>query len=102
MLGSLFRSLRRTRRPHRPNSQASIRAEQSVAQRSSAPPQFNPKVQWWSNRQWLDRYERHIQPDAINGCHAHRILDRRFTLTELAKVARSLRGSTADCGVFKG
>jgi len=41
-------------------------------------------------------------PDAFNGLHAHRILDRRFTLAELAKSAKSLRGSTAECGVLKG
>ncbi len=102
MLSALFRSVQRIRKPRRPNLQEPIHAVPPSAQLSDNAPQFNPKVQWWSNRDWLTRYERHVLPDAFNGMHAHRILDRRFTLAELAKAARALRGSTAECGVFKG
>jgi O-methyltransferase len=67
------------------------------------PPVFNPKVRWWSDAAFLARYGRHVQPDALEGrYHPHRILDRRFTLAQFAGSVRHLRGSTAECGVFKG
>jgi O-methyltransferase len=41
-------------------------------------------------------------PDAFTGEHHHRILERRFTLQQLAASVRHLPGATAECGVFKG
>jgi hypothetical protein len=105
MFATLFRSVRRVRKPTgNQSSQISLekRARKTQSPSPAEAPRFNPKVQWWSNRNWLARYERHVTPDAFNGMHHHRILDRRFSLTELAKPARQLHGSTAECGVFKG
>jgi hypothetical protein len=73
-----------------------------AVQTLAPPPAFNPKVRWWSDRQWLDRYDRYVLPDSFTGAHHHRILDRRFTLQTFAESVRTLRGSTAECGVFKG
>jgi O-methyltransferase len=102
MLSFLFRSARRVRKSRPPKPRAQTPIAQPAALLSPEPPRFNPKVQWWNNQEWLARYERHISPDGFNGLHPHRILDRRFTITQLAKSARSLQGSTAECGVFKG
>jgi O-methyltransferase len=102
MLSFLFRSARRIGKSRPPKPPAYIPVAQTAAPRSPEPPRFNPKVQWWSDQEWLARYERHVLPDGFNGLHPHRILDRRFTIAQLAKGARSLRGSTAECGVFKG
>ncbi|MBM3727403.1 MAG: hypothetical protein FJW40_18520 [Acidobacteria bacterium] len=67
------------------------------------PPKFNPKVRWWSDPEWLARYERHLAADGLGGrSHPHRILDRRFTLASFAKAARGLKGDTAECGVLRG
>jgi len=75
----------------------------AISKPAAEAPQFNPKVCWWKNADWLAKFDRHIQPDGFGGrFHPHRILDRRFTLTQFARTARSLRGSTAECGVFKG
>jgi hypothetical protein len=104
MLSALIRSVGRARQPHRAKKHHPPTAKlvHSPVAESPVPPQFSPKVQWWKDRNWLARYERHVLPDGFNGMHPHRILDRRFTITQLAKSARSLHGSTAECGVFKG
>jgi hypothetical protein len=104
MLSALFRSVRRTRRlPQAQQGKSrAIKPAQLPAPQPPAAPQFSARVQWWQNGEWLTRYERHVLPDGFNGMHPHRILDRRFTMTQLAKLARSLEGSTAECGVFKG
>jgi hypothetical protein len=94
--------MRRLRKPHLRKPSVNPKPARSAGTGSNSAPKFNPKVQWWSNQEWLARYERHVLPDGFNGLHPHRILDRRFTLAELAKTAKSLRGSTAECGVLKG
>jgi O-methyltransferase len=67
-----------------------------------SPPAFNPKVRWWNDPEWLEKYDRYVLPDSFTGAHHHRILDRRFTLQSFAASVKHLRGSTAECGVFKG
>lgn len=67
------------------------------------PPKFNPKTRWWSDPEWLARYERHLLADGLGGrSHPHRILDRRFTLASFANAVRRLAGDTAECGVLRG
>ena len=66
------------------------------------PTTFNPKLRWWTDKEWLERNDRYLLPDNHVGLHHHRILDRRFTLNSLATSVRHLPGSTAECGVFKG
>src|SRR5437763_78842 len=55
---------------------------------------YKPHVRWWNDRTWLKPYEEYLDGD--------RILDRRFTLVQWARAARTLPGSTAECGVYKG
>jgi hypothetical protein len=102
MFSALFRNASRNRWTSKSRQQSLGYVEKPTREEPPPAPPFNPKVQWWNNQQWLARYERHILPDGFKGLHPHRILDRRFTLAELAKAARSLNGSTAECGVFKG
>lgn len=66
------------------------------------PPRYNRRTRWWNNGEWFARFDRFLLPDAFTGEHHHRILDRRFTLQQLAESVRELEGSTAECGVFKG
>jgi O-methyltransferase len=104
MFSALFRSAIRSRWKS-PTQGARVGTERRLrpADRArDAAPAFNTKVRWWNNPAWLERFERHVLPDGFGGRHPHRILDRRFSLTEFAKTARSVRGSTAECGVFKG
>lgn len=80
-------------------------ATPACVENNAAPelPAFNPKVRWWTDGEWQSRFGRHIQPDSLGGrYHSHRILDRRFTLAQFSASVRRLRGSTAECGVFKG
>lgn len=77
-------------------------AKQPVASPELQLPSFNPKTRWWTNPDWLAKYDRYIEPDSFTGEHHHRILDRRFTLQSFAGSVRRLRGATAECGVFKG
>ncbi len=63
---------------------------------------FNPKVQWWTDANWLDKYDRYLQPDRRSNQDHHRILDRRFTLQSFAASVRHLPGATAECGVHRG
>src|SRR3712207_5416349 len=65
-------------------------------------PAFNPKVRCGNNPTWLERFDRFILPDSFTGELHHQILDRRFTLQSFAASVRHLKGSTAECGVFKG
>lgn len=63
---------------------------------------YPAKAKWWLDQAWAEPYRPFLDRDAIDG-HPHtRILDRRFQLAELAKAVRSLPGSTAECGVFRG
>lgn len=65
---------------------------------------YSPRVAWLSDRSWMGPYREFLQLDSIPnaGADETRILDRRFTLASLMKSVRGLRGSTAECGVFKG
>ena len=100
MLNAIFR--RRTRLSAKQPLPRSARSDTPPSS-SAEPPKFNPKVRWWNDAAWLTRFERHIRPDDFGGLyHPHRILDRRFTLAQFASSVRRLRGSTAECGVFKG
>ncbi len=63
---------------------------------------FNPKVQWWTDANWLDKYDRYLQPDRRSNQDHHRILDRRFTLQSFAASVRHLPGATVECGVHRG
>jgi O-methyltransferase len=78
------------------------RALPNAAPVAPQPPAFNPKVRWWSNPDWLRRFDRYVRPDSFTGEHHHRILDRRFTMQSFTESVRRLPGSTAECGVFKG
>jgi O-methyltransferase len=99
MLSELLRSIGRIRPPAR-RSPPQPSAKRSAS--AKAAPRFNQKLQWWSDPAWNTRFERHVLADGFGGRHPHRILDRRFMLTELAKAAQSLSGSTAECGVYRG
>jgi hypothetical protein len=66
------------------------------------PPSYHHQARWWNDTEWLAKYDRFILPDNFTGEHHHRILDRRYTLQQLAASVRHLHGSTAECGVFKG
>ncbi len=57
---------------------------------------------WPNDWTWLQPYEKYLGPDAANGLPKTRVIDRRFTLIQLARTVRNLRGSTAECGVLGG
>jgi hypothetical protein len=57
---------------------------------------------WPNDWSWLKQYEKYLGPDAASGLPKTRIIDRRFTLIQLARSVRNLRGSTAECGVLGG
>jgi O-methyltransferase len=63
---------------------------------------YAARVQWWHDQSWAEPYLPFLQRDAINGHPPTRILDRRFQLAQLAGAVAGLRGSTAECGVFRG
>lgn len=63
---------------------------------------YKPHVDWLINREWLQPYEACLAADAIGNQSSTRILDRRFTLVQFAKLAKHLSGSTAEAGVFRG
>jgi hypothetical protein len=55
---------------------------------------YHPHVAWWNDQGWLAPYER---------CFDKRQdLDRRFVLLQWLRTVRELRGSTAECGVYRG
>jgi O-methyltransferase len=55
---------------------------------------YKPHLYWLNEREWLAPYAR--------AGIEERIIDRRFTYVQHAKLARSLHGHTAECGVFTG
>lgn len=57
---------------------------------------------WPNNWEWLAPYDKYLGPDAAGGLPKTRVIDRRFTLIQLARAVQSLRGSTAECGVLGG
>ena len=57
---------------------------------------------WPTDWSWLKPYEKYLGPDAANGLPKTRVIDRRFTLIQLARTVAKLRGSTAECGVLGG
>lgn len=62
---------------------------------------FKPQLQWLNDSSWLKPYDKYLGPDRAQGSIL-RIIDRRFTLVQMARSARWLRGSTAECGVLYG
>jgi O-methyltransferase len=57
---------------------------------------------WPNDWSWLAPYEKYLQPDAAGGLSKTRIIDRRFTLIQLARAVLKLPSSTAECGVLGG
>lgn len=57
---------------------------------------------WPNDWSWLKPYEKYLGPDAAKGQSKKRIIDRRFTLIQLARSVRQVRGSTGECGVLGG
>jgi hypothetical protein len=57
---------------------------------------------WPNDWSWLAPYEKYLGPDAAGGLPKTRIIDRRFTLIQLAHAVNQLGGSTAECGVLGG
>jgi hypothetical protein len=57
---------------------------------------------WPNDWSWLQPYEKYLGPDAANGLPKTRVIDRRFTLMQLARTVAKLHGSTAECGVLGG
>jgi O-methyltransferase len=99
MLSELLRSIGRIRSPAR-HALPKLSEKRPVSPKSA--PRFAQKLQWWSDPAWKARFERHVRADGFGGRHPLRILDRRFMLTQLAKAAQALSGSTAECGVYRG
>lgn len=52
--------------------------------------------------EWRAPYEAELAADARPGKPANRALDRRFMVVQLAESVRSLPGSSAECGAFRG
>ncbi len=57
---------------------------------------------WPNDWNWLKPYDKYLAPDAAGGLPKTRVIDRRFTLIQLARTVAKLRGSTAECGVLGG
>jgi O-methyltransferase len=57
---------------------------------------------WPNDWTWLQPYDKYLQPDAAGNLPKTRVIDRRFTLIQLARTVTHLRGSTAECGVLGG
>ncbi len=57
---------------------------------------------WPNDWSWLTPYEKYLAPDAAGGLPKTRVIDRRFTLIQLARNVAKLQGSTAECGVLGG
>jgi hypothetical protein len=57
---------------------------------------------WPNDWTWLAPYEKYLYPDAAGAQSKTRVIDRRFTLIQLARAVRHLPGSTAECGVLGG
>jgi len=57
---------------------------------------------WPNDWTWLEQYKKYLGPDGASGQPKTRIIDRRFTLIQLAKTVRKVRGSTGECGVLGG
>ena len=65
---------------------------------------YKGHVTWLADDQWATPYLRYLQSDARpqEGYDYTRILDRRFTLLQFSSSVAGLKGSTAECGVFRG
>jgi len=63
---------------------------------------YHERVAWWSDKSWVTPYRQYLQYDGNRGHPETRILDRRFQLIQLTKSVADLRGSTAECGVYRG
>lgn len=65
--------------------------------------QYATKVAWWTDRAWMEPYRKFLACDIhASGDDETRILDRRFQLLQFAQTVAQLRGSTAECGVYRG
>lgn len=71
------------------------------SQIASLDPRFYYKreVGWCNDLAWTDEFQPYLNHDGRRG---RRILDRRFTLVQMARAVHSLRGCTAECGVARG
>lgn len=64
---------------------------------------YAPDVAWWADRSWIEPYRRFLARDIHRPDQDEtRILDRRFQLLQFAESVAALRGSTAECGVYRG
>src|SRR5688572_2380641 len=63
---------------------------------------YGRRLLWLADRSWYSRFEKYIEIDRQGRHPASRILDRRFTLINFCQPTHTLRGSTAECGVFRG
>lgn len=63
---------------------------------------YKPHLLWLLDPSWRRPYERYLQLDARKRRSALRIIDRRFTVVQMAASVRKLSGSTAECGVRRG
>lgn len=68
---------------------------------SNLDPRFHYKrdVAWCHDLAWTRPYEQYLRHDGRGG---RRILDRRFTIVQMAQAVSGLRGCTAECGVARG
>jgi hypothetical protein len=62
---------------------------------------YKPQLAWLNDGAWLAPYQKYLAPDRAQGSIT-RVIDRRFTLIQMCRAVRSLRGSTAECGVLYG
>lgn len=64
-------------------------------------PRFYYKIDvgWCHDLAWMDEFQPYLSHDGRGG---RRILDRRFTIVQMARAVRELRGSSAECGVARG
>lgn len=60
---------------------------------------YKPRIRWIAQPQWIEEFRPWIEHDGRGGT---RLLDRRLVVIEMARAVRSLRGSTAECGVAGG
>jgi hypothetical protein len=63
---------------------------------------YKRRVLFLEDPTWRQRYERQLQADRREGKPRHRGLDNRFTLVKFAESVAGLRGSTAECGAYRG
>lgn len=60
---------------------------------------YKSEIRWCNDLEWTKKYQPYLSRDGRGG---RRILDRRFTIVQMASTVRDLSGSTAECGVARG